>query len=802
VQVRPDVRLPFADLRRHGERVALLAGDERLTYNELADRVDAVAARLGSVRSLVLIEAANDVATVAAYLAALRGGHPVLLAAQAGELAATYDVDAVVSGGALHRRREGSVHDLHPDLALLLSTSGSTGSPKLVRLSHENLRSNAEAIATYLGIDDTDRAALTLPLHYCYGLSVLHSHLQRGASVLLSALSVVDRCFWDEFRAAGATSLAGVPYTFELLDRAGFEHLDLPTLRTITQAGGRLDPERVRRYARLGEQHGWRLVVMYGQTEATARMAYLPPELAAEHPTAIGVPIPGGSFRIDDGELVYSGPNVMLGYAETPADLGLGRTVHELRTGDLGRGTPEGLYEVTGRRNRLVKLFGLRIDLQQVERVLEAEGVTAACAGDDRRLVVVVTGGAASDDVRRMVTAHVGLPPTAVHVELVDDLPRLPNGKTDVQALLGLPDAAPTAGGDVRAVFAEVLQVAEVDDDDTFVGLGGDSLSYVEMSIRLEEALGHLPPGWHTTPVGRLVPVTRREVPRLETNVVLRTLSILLIVASHVDVIELAGGAHVLLAVAGYNFARFQLAAAAALDRAGAVLASAARVAVPSAAWIGVVGVLLTDEFRLPNVLLLHNHLGTHGPGLWRYWFVEAIVQLLVVLACLLAIPAVRRVERVDGRLLALVALGVGLLLRFDVIPVADGPRQHFMPHNLVWLFALGWAAQRLTTPGWRLLVSAVAVVGTVGFFGDPQREAIVAGGILLLVWTTALPVPRPLNRLVGAVAGASLYIYLTHYQVHPELERFGMWTAVAGSVAVGWLAWRAVERGRRLLTR
>jgi acyl-coenzyme A synthetase/AMP-(fatty) acid ligase len=201
-------------------------------------------------------------------------------------------------------------------------------------------------------------------MSYCYGLSVINSHLLRGAGLVLTDLSVVDPCFWELFRDRGATSFAAVPYTFELLERVGFADMDLPSLRYVTQAGGRLDPEKVRSYAEQGRRKGWDLFVMYGQTEATARMAYLPPALSTTAPGAIGVPVPGGEFRIEpipglaDGELVYTGPNVMLGYAQSPADLAAGRTITELRTGDLARKHPTGVYEVVGRRSRFVKIVG------------------------------------------------------------------------------------------------------------------------------------------------------------------------------------------------------------------------------------------------------------------------------------------------------------------------------------------------------------------------------------------------------------------------------------------------------------
>ena len=186
---------------------------------------------------------------------------------------------------------------------------------------------NARSIADYLDLRASDVAITSLPLHYCYGLSVLHSHLLVGASVVLTDLSVADACFWDLAGRTGVTGLAGVPHTYALLDAVHFGPAlpELPALRYLTQAGGRMAPDRVREYAGLARERGVDLFVMYGQTEATARMAYLPPELALDHADTIGRPVPGGSFRLAPvpdapagcGELVYSGPNVMMGYAES-----------------------------------------------------------------------------------------------------------------------------------------------------------------------------------------------------------------------------------------------------------------------------------------------------------------------------------------------------------------------------------------------------------------------------------------------------------------------------------------------------
>ncbi len=263
-----------------------------------------------------------------------------------------------------------------------MTTSGSTGAPKLVRLSHRNVTSNAHAIIEYLGLDESDRGITSLPLHYCYGLSVLHSHLLAGASLVLTEASVVDPCFAAAMHHGQVTNLAGVPHTFDLLDRAGPDTIRTPSLRLVTQAGGRMAPERVTEWVARTEGWGAEFFVMYGQTEATARIAYLPPQLARRRPGAIGVPIPGGSIDVRPlggsldgvGELVYRGPNVMLGYTCTGDDLALGTTLDELRTGDLARFDADaGVFEIVGRASRLVKPFGLRIDLDAIERELAAQ---------------------------------------------------------------------------------------------------------------------------------------------------------------------------------------------------------------------------------------------------------------------------------------------------------------------------------------------------------------------------------------------------------------------------------------------
>ncbi|WP_447007807.1 AMP-binding protein [Saccharothrix isguenensis] len=786
-----------AGLAAHGDRVALVAPDgTAISYRELDDRVAAAADRLGAVRRLVLLAVRNDVDSLVAYLAALRGGHPVLLTAptQVDVLTSAYDPDVVVDGR-WTEHRTGTAHELHPDLALLLSTSGSTGSPKLVRLSSDNLAANAEAIAEYLDLRATDRSITSLPVHYCYGLSVVNSNLLRGAGLVLTDRSVVDPEFWAVVREHGVTGLHGVPHTFDLLDRVGFEQMDLPSLRYVTQAGGRLAPESVRRFARLGADRGWRLFVMYGQTEATARMAYLPPELACAHPSAIGVPIPGGEFDIAaDGELVYRGPNVMLGYAHRPADLALGRTTGELRTGDLARRTPEGLYEVIGRKNRFVKLFGLRIDLDRVERVLAEEGVESACAGTDDGLVVAVRGGVRRVD--RLVRDRCGLPGASVRVVRVGEVPRLPNGKVDYAAVARLGRVPALEGGSVRTVFASVLGVSDVPDHATFVDLGGDSLSYVQASVALERVLGPLPADWHTTPVAELeggrAPVSSR-MPSVEMNIVLRAIAIVLVVGSHIEFFDITGGAHLLLVIAGWNFARFVLPLSSRMVR------SAALIAAPAALWLGY-RAAVTDDVTVVNVLLVNNFVGTGAVG---YWFVEVVVHALVAFAVLFAVPFVRRAERAHGFLTALVFLGASLLLRIGFDDSSSFAERNMTTLGAAWFFVLGWLVQRAGTRWQKAVVLVLAFLLIPDTLDDPAREAVVWVGLVLLLGVARVRLPKAVVALVTLLAGASLHIYLIHYAVYPPLlDHLPRLLVVVASLAAGVLAWQAAGRYQRSAAR
>ena len=837
----------------------MVADGEEISYRDLAGLVETMGRRLGEGRRLVLLHGANTLDAVVTYLAALSVGHPVLLVAPSrpdvlASMVAAYDPDVVVGPGQdgwiVDHRRTGSAHELHPDLALLMSTSGSTGSPKLVRLSRQNLQANALAISQSLSITTADRAATTLPLHYCYGLSVLNSHLLSGAGVILTDLSVVDECFWTLLKEHRATSFAGVPFTFDLLDRVGFAQLRLPELRYVTVAGGRMRTEQVRRYSDVGREAGWDLILMYGQTEATARMAYLPPQQVQSHPDTVGIAIPGGSFSLEatpeasepgTGELVYRGPNVMMGYASSPVDLALGATLDRLRTGDIARRTSDGSFHIVGRRSRFAKVFGLRLDLGRIEDQLAADGLAACCVEAQDGLVVAVEAGGDVEALRKRTAASCGLPVSALHLRPVSSLPRLANGKPDYGAVrelgrrprhstaartgsdqgsartasarppTGVVDAAP-AGSTAALVslFAELLGCPAATADSTFVSLGGDSLSYVEMSVRLEEELGGLPGGWHLMRIGALAaarldptdPARRRRGRAVETSVVLRAAAIILVVGSHIGVFSILGGAHVLLTVAGFNFARFHLTDVPRAQRMRRSLRSISRIVVPTVVFVALTQAV-AGTFRLRELLLFDSLLRPSSAG--YFWFVEVLVYLLLAVTALVAVPAVHRWERRWPFGVPVVLVLVFLLTRYQVIGSTSEAMRIYTAPVIFWLFALGWSGAKARTPAQRAAVSVLAMATVPGFFADPARDALVMAAILLLVWVPTLRVSTGMARPLGALSSASLYIYLSHWHVYPYLRDQSQVLALIASLAAGlgyWWVFTGAPRHVRGLNR
>lgn len=438
-----------------------------LTYGQLEAEAKRLAQQIGR-RCLVFSLCRNEIGSVVGYVSFMNHQIvPVLLNSHMEEglmknLLATYEpaylwvpTDQTGQFPEMELKYEaveytlletgyGREYPLHEDLGLLLTTSGSTGSPKFVRQSYGNVLDNAQSIVKYLELDQTEKPITTLPMNYTYGLSIINSHFLVGATLLVTEKTLMQKEFWNFFKSAGATSFGGVPYTYEMLNRLRFFRMELPTLRTMTQAGGKILPELHEKFAEYAVSTGRKFVVMYGQCEATARMGYLPPEMAVAKKGSMGIAIPGGKFHLADadgkeitdtfttGELIYEGKNVTLGYAECGDDLSKGDERHGiLETGDMAQFDEDGYYYIVGRKKRFLKIYGNRVNLDEIDRMIKGQfSIEAASTGVDDHMYIFVTDSEMADPVREFVIEKTKLNPAAFKTIVINEIPKNDSGKT------------------------------------------------------------------------------------------------------------------------------------------------------------------------------------------------------------------------------------------------------------------------------------------------------------------------------------------------------------------------------------
>lgn len=454
----------FLDLdKKDRAKTAVIDDSGRsISYGDICDFAKEFGRHLPQ-RSLIFILAENKIGSLLGYTSALSGRIvPLVISAKTEQglyqqlfdkyapeylwvpeemaEALGYEVVFQASDYALLRTGNPPVA-MFQDLSLLLPTSGSTGSPKLVRHSYRNIEANADNVRRLFGLTESEKAMAILPMHYTMGLSVIASHLLAGATLLLSNRSLLDRGFWSMLKEA--TSFTGVPYSYDILTKMRFTRMDLPNLKIITQGGGKLTPEMWQTLTRYAEEKGKQFIATYGQSECTARMAYLPAHLASTKICSIGIAEPGGQLSIIDsegretfegeatGEMVYRGENVTLGYATCREDLLKGDENHGvMHTGDLAYRDADGCYFIVGRLKRFLKIFGLRIGLDEVENLIKSEyHIDCYCKGDDEKLVVLVTTPSVIEELPAFIEEKTHLFHQKVQVQLVDAILRNEAGK-------------------------------------------------------------------------------------------------------------------------------------------------------------------------------------------------------------------------------------------------------------------------------------------------------------------------------------------------------------------------------------
>ena len=446
-------------LLQNGSSVALETENESYTYAEL-DFAAKKFSRNIPERSLIFLVCKNCLEAIVGYIGCLQKRIVPILISETinkellGNLLDRYEPQYVWCPANFMEedgcfslceykliRHSKSKKNLYNELALLITTSGSTGSPKFVRQSYKNIQTNTESIVEFLNIQADDRAITTMPMNYTYGLSIIQTHLMAGARLIVTNRSLFSKEFWEMLKEKRVTTFGAVPYTYQMLDRLRFLKMDLPFLKYITQAGGRLGEELHKKYAQGLREKGIGFFVMYGATEATARMSYVPAECSVEKAGSIGVAIPGGRFSLIDenetpitnpdtaGELVYCGDNVTLGYAESVEDLAKGdENQGRLNTGDMALFDKDGFFYIVGRKKRFLKLYGNRVNLVEIEDLLKNRGFECACSGEDDHMMIYTTSTELQDIVDT-VSEITGINRTAFKASHIEEFPRNSAGK-------------------------------------------------------------------------------------------------------------------------------------------------------------------------------------------------------------------------------------------------------------------------------------------------------------------------------------------------------------------------------------
>ena len=417
----------FKNLKKFNNKIALIGLDEKkYSYKEILKKVEYIDSKIEN-GSLIAMIANNDVASIIGYISFIRSNNVTILLDKSfkieyiQKIISKYKpnylfgppeyfdklikINAVLSlrNYKLFKTNYKKHKKINKKNLLLLSTSGTTQNPKFVRLSNSNLENNTRSIIKYLKINSNHNTITTMPMGYSYGLSIINTHLSSGSKVVLNNKTIFDRSFWNLVHKYKITSFGGVPQFYEQLKKLKFDKINLSHLRYLTQAGGKLDKTFLKYFESICEERNIKFIVMYGQTEASPRISYLEWKKFSLKFGSIGKVLSGSKFKILDkkgkyiksaysvGELIYFGKNVSLGYANSLEDLYKGDiNKGKLFTGDLVYKDNDNYLYIVGRKNRISKIFGLRIDLDDIEKQLQKKQYEVKCVPDNKYLKILI----------------------------------------------------------------------------------------------------------------------------------------------------------------------------------------------------------------------------------------------------------------------------------------------------------------------------------------------------------------------------------------------------------------------------
>ncbi len=396
--------------------------NREITQLELHNKIERIS-KLFEINSIVIIIADNCLDFVASYIASMNKSNIITLLLDKSfsvdyihELTHIYQPDYIFSPSELKIKnlniinreklnnyevlkiKQKNTKKLNYLNYLLLSTSGTTQSPKFVRLSKSNILDNTDKIIKILKIKKNHTTITTMPAGYSYGLSILNTHLKAGAKIILNNNTVFEKIFWEKVKNFKVNSFGGVPEFYDILKKINFKKYITKNMKYLTQAGGKLRDSTLEYIGKISKQKKIKFFVMYGQTEASPRISYLNWKSFFKKKKSVGKPLPGYEIKIfknkkefkkpfTKGELVLFGKNVSLGYAKDLKDLKKGDVNKKvLFTGDLGFKDNDNFVYLSGRTKRIAKIFGKRFDLDEIENFIISEGQKIKCKIIDEKL--------------------------------------------------------------------------------------------------------------------------------------------------------------------------------------------------------------------------------------------------------------------------------------------------------------------------------------------------------------------------------------------------------------------------------
>ena len=459
----------YKNLKKFKNNIAIVLNEnENVTYSKLLTDANLFASNIHD-RSLIFILADNDLETITALIGSSFANSvsmllsPSINSTSLNQLINLYKPDYIFFNKEFKIKLElyESIFkyynynlikakviikkEINDELFLLQTTSGSTGSPKNVRLSYKNLQSNINSIIKDLNICESDVSITTLPPSYVYGLSIINTHLQVGAKIILNKSSIIEKNFWNKLVFNKVNNFGGVPYIYEILLKIGLKKDFFKLLKYTTVAGGYLSNSAKLSIIDFYDKLGISLITMYGAAEATSRMSFLPSEYSRKKNGSIGIPITNGCFFLEkenkeiiknshvNGELIYQGENVCMGYANSMIDLqenDINNSV--LKTGDIGYFDKDNFFYVVGKKNRYVKVVGNRISLDEMEKIIQAYGYKNICSQKTKDTITIhINEKNLQKPIKSYISKYTSLHENLFKIVYLKSFPMTKNNKID-----------------------------------------------------------------------------------------------------------------------------------------------------------------------------------------------------------------------------------------------------------------------------------------------------------------------------------------------------------------------------------